>query len=106
MAITDSDQLTPLEDLLNGIADALNTRLQVGQVVIRPSAANTPTSVSVTFPTVFPVAPTVIPTAGTTVPGTSVTGVSATGISTTGFTAWVTRTNTNPTAYNWVAVAP
>jgi (2Fe-2S) ferredoxin len=77
--------------------------IQNGSVTITPSAANTPTSINVTFPKAYATAPIVMVTANTTVPGSTVTGVGVSGITTTGCTIWVTRTNTSATAVLWQA---
>jgi len=76
-----------------------------GSLNIVPTAANTPTSGSVTFPSGrFINAPNAVATGATTVPGTVVTGVGVTGTTTTGCTIYVTRTNTTSTSVVWVAV--
>ena len=78
--------------------------IQRGSVRITPSAANTPTSVNITFEKPFSGTPTVIATPYTSVPGTTVTGVAVNGASATGCTLWVTRTNTTETVIHWIAV--
>jgi len=74
----------------------------VGVTSITPSAADTPTSLAITFPqaltgTTFMAQV----TAGTSVPGVpgtpSVRGVGATAVSSTGVTLWLTRSNTTAT---------
>lgn len=81
-----------------------------GLVAIAPTAANTPTSASILFPTGasiwqqrFSVPPILTATAATSVPGTTVTGVAATTSSATSGTIWVTRTNTTTTSVYWMA---
>lgn len=75
-----------------------------GKVTITPSAANTPTSANVTFPAgYFTVAPVIVVSAETNVPGSEVSGVSTTAAATTGFTAWVRRSNTTATPIHWLA---
>lgn len=78
--------------------------VQIGSVTISPSAANTPTGLTLTFPAPFKKDPTVMLTPNTTVPGSTVTGVGVTGISKTGCTIWVTRTNTSATGVQWLAI--
>ena len=72
---------------------------------ITPSAANTPTSKTISFPAgFFTAAPNVMLTLSTSVPGTGATGIAATNVTATGFTAWITRTNTTTTSFFWMAV--
>jgi hypothetical protein len=74
-----------------------------GIVSFNPTA-NTPSSVSVTFPVNrFTLTPIVQVTAVTTVIGSTVQGVAVSSQSSTGFTAWVYRTNTSSTTVNWQA---
>lgn len=84
----------------------INARIQVGTVSITPSAANTPTSVTVTFPIAFSAIPYVVISAATGVPGTTVTGWAADTETTTNFRATVTRTNTTATVLRWIAILP
>lgn len=77
-----------------------------GQVAIIPSAADTPTGVTVTFPVgMFSVAPTpgVLPLTGG--PGTVVKGVSALNVTTTSMTIYLTRADTTQTSVAWMAIA-
>jgi hypothetical protein len=79
--------------------------MATGTVVVTPSAANTPTMVSVSFPAGrFTATPNVQVSALTTVPGSQVTGVAANAPSSTGFDLYVTRTNTTNTTVSWSAV--
>lgn len=79
-------------------------RVARGQVAITPTAANTPTGVTVTFPTgLFSTAPTPSVVALTGAPGTVVTGVSALNVTTTSMTIYLTRTNTTQTSVAWAA---
>lgn len=77
---------------------------QVGSTAVVPSAANTPTSVTVTFSTPFVSTPTVMTCPVTTVPGSQVLGTAATEVETTGFKVWLTRTNTSSTNVAWIAL--
>lgn len=79
-------------------------QIQRGSVRITPSAANTPTSMAITFEKEFSGTPTVIVSPYTAVPGTVVTGVGVNGASKTGCTIWVTRTNTTETVVHWIAI--
>lgn len=75
-----------------------------GTLNIVPSAANTPTSATVTFPVGrFSQPPVVTVSANTTVPGTTVLGVSSGGSTATSVLIWVTRTNTTSTSISWQA---
>lgn len=77
--------------------------LAAGYVVVTPSAANTPTKVSINFGKTFPAIPRVVASSNSTVPGTIVTGVSANNTTTTGCDIYVSRTNTTNTAVYWIA---
>jgi hypothetical protein len=79
-------------------------QIQRGSVRITPTAANTPTSMAITFEKEFSGTPTVIVSPYTAVPGTVVTGVAVNGASKTGCTIWVTRTNTTETVVHWIAI--
>lgn len=73
-----------------------------GRVSITPSAANTPTSTTITGLGMSGSGPVrAYATASTTVPGTSVTGVGCTSADRDGVTIWVTRANTQPTAIDY-----
>ncbi|MFD6025711.1 hypothetical protein [Streptomyces griseoluteus] len=85
--------------LVQGVLTAEN--YAYGTATITPSAANTPTSMTISglglrgstfYAQVTP---------QTVVPGTQVTGVSASSVSADGLTLWVTRTNTTATIVNW-----
>lgn len=80
-------------------------QIDSGRETIVPSAANTPTSKTITFGKTFIAAPNVVVTTESTVPGTIVTGVGVTDITTTGCKLWVTRTNTTQTIVNWIATS-
>lgn len=81
---------------VNGILTAAN-RIS-GTTSITPSAANTPTSKAIVFPTALTGTSFACHvTANTSVPGTTVTGVGYTALSSTGVTLWLTRTNTTAT---------
>lgn len=90
---------------LNILATRLIGRvIDSGTVSITPSAANTPTKVTVTFAKTFSSVPVVVATFNGTVPGTVVTGVSATNVTTTTVDIYVTRTNTTSTSVSWIAI--
>lgn len=76
-----------------------------GTLDITPTAANTPREVWVTFPVGrFTTPPTVVVSARSTVPGTRVTGVGSGGQTAAGFNAYLTRTDTTTTGFNWIAI--
>ncbi|MER6531148.1 hypothetical protein [Streptomyces sp. NPDC001508] len=75
-----------------------------GTVSITPSAANTPTSSTITGLTVRGSTFIGLATPVTTAPGTVVTGVSAINASSTGVTIWLTRTTTVATSVNWIVI--
>lgn len=77
--------------------------IQHGSARITPSAANTPTSMKITFPKEFSGTPTVVVSSSTSVPGTAVLGVGVNAITKTGCTLWVTRSNTTETVVSWIA---
>lgn len=77
--------------------------LQSGRANITPSAANTPTSVAITFEEEMNDIPHVIATIATNVPGTAALGVGVTDISTTGFNLWITCTSTTARTVFWLA---
>lgn len=81
----------------------MTSSFAAGQVLITPTAANTPTSIAITFGKEFSNVPIVVCTANTMAPGTVVTGVSATDITKTGCNLWLTRTNTTATGVSWIA---
>lgn len=93
--------VTQVASLTSGLATA--TREAGGRVTITPSAANTATSIAVTFPTgLFSASPEVMVTPYTTA-GAAVTACSASSITATGCLIWLTRTNTTPTILGWTA---
>jgi hypothetical protein len=103
-ALTDPPNVPlDIENLAQDV-DAFVRHIESGQVVITPSAANTPTSVAVTFATPYAAAPAVMVSAYSAVAGTQILGVGVTNITTTGCTIWLTRTNTTPGTVGWLAV--
>jgi hypothetical protein len=88
---------------VSGVLAAAN--IVTGRVTITPSAANTPTSVTVTGLGLTGSSPRAIATPSTTVPGTSVTGVGCTGVTTDSVTIWLTRTNTTATGVDYIVMA-
>ncbi|MEH0445417.1 hypothetical protein QA811_17595 [Streptomyces sp. B21-102] len=75
-----------------------------GSVSITPSAANTPTSATVTGLALKGSTFTAVASSTSTVPGTQVTGVSTSSVTASGLTLWVTRTNTTATVINWMVM--
>jgi len=90
-----------------GVLTASN--LAWGSVAITPSAANTPTSATVTGLSLkgstfigFSGAQTAAP--GSTTLTNGVTGTSAISATSTGLTVWLTRQNTSATTVNWLVI--
>lgn len=80
-------------------------RIATGIASITPTAANTPTSVAVTFPVGrFTATPIVVVIPHTSAPGTQVTGVGISGRSASGCTIVGTRTNTTVLEVGWIAI--
>ncbi|MCS4593554.1 hypothetical protein KTJ89_11235 [Brevibacterium sediminis] len=78
-----------------------------GEVSITPtgSSGTRTGNVYVTFPAGrFSVAPKVVVSALTSVPGTTVVGVGASGVTTSGFTAYLARVNNTTTPLAWIAM--
>lgn len=82
----------------------MTSSFAAGQVLITPSAANTPTSVDILFGKTFANSPSVVCTPWTAGPGTAVTGVSVSAVTTTGCTIWLTRTTLIATTVFWIAI--
>ncbi|AKZ60824.1 putative PCQ3_55 (plasmid) [Streptomyces ambofaciens ATCC 23877] len=76
----------------------------VGRVTITPSAANTPTSTTVTYAQLKGTTFDGFACSATTVPGTRVTGVSMSAVSATSAVVWMTRTDTNATSVSWQVI--
>ena len=95
--------------ILNEINLACNTLkiagqpLQSGMVTITP-VANTPTKVTVVFPTPYTSPPHVTVTAESGVIGSQVMGASVANITSTQCDIYVYRTNTNSTNVHWIAM--
>lgn len=82
-----------------------NLRVATGAINITPSAANTPASVNITFPSGrFTSTPRVFCTAITSYPGSRVVEVSANNITTSGCSIWLYRTDTATTTVHWLAI--
>lgn len=91
----------PAGDNLNAETFRKLNKIQAGEVLITPSAANTPTSVDVQFDWEFDNPPIALVTANTTGPGNFVTGVSASDVTKQGMKVWLTRASTTPTSVYW-----
>ena len=79
------------------------TKVYAGKVTIAPTAADTPTKVSVTFPSgYFSEAPFVVVSPQTTVPERCSCGASA--ITASGADIYLTRTNTSETQVHYICV--
>ena len=78
--------------------------IQYGVVEITPSAANTPTSIDITFDQPFSGEPVITVTPINSVVGTKILGVGYNNRSKNGFKAWLTRTDTSSTNVSWIAM--
>lgn len=87
-----------------GVFSAEN--IKYGSDSITPTSSNTATSKQITFDTPFPTGtvPKIFITAKTTSPYTQVRGISINNPTNTGFVAWLTRTNTTETTFDWLAI--
>ena len=79
-------------------------KFDYGSLSIAPTAANTPTSATVSFNIDFDTIIGVFTTAISSVPGTQMLGTSVSSVTTTGCTIWLTRTNTTETGIRWLAI--
>lgn len=110
--INGSDKFTVDKDGTTTITGLLNAAsIATGTVSITPSAASTPTSMTVTFPTVPGTTFRGYATANSTVPGVrapvgaaGVTGVAVSSVSATSMVVWVNRENTSATNINWMVI--
>lgn len=90
----------------NGEFTAL-PKIAAGTISITPTAANTPTAVSILFPAgLFTAAPTVTVTPHSSAPGTAVLGVGVNNRTAEGCDIILTRTNTVATTVSWQAIQP
>ncbi len=81
-----------------------NLLLCWGRISITPSAANTPTTKTITFPKKFSLNPAVIVNPQTGVPGTYVTGCSSSSTTTSSAKINITRKDTTSTSIDWFAI--
>lgn len=102
--LTVGDAVTLDNTLTVGGIISAHKFIQCGEILITPSASNTPTSGTVTFDTPFPGTPIVIATPFSSVPGTKMFGVSVHKISSTGFNIWITREDIVTTKVYWAAI--
>lgn len=79
-----------------------NTQITAGFATITLTAANTPASVTVTFPAGrFSAAPSLVPTPNSTAPGTI--SLSTSGVTASAATIWATRASTGDVTVYWIA---
>lgn len=78
-------------------------KMQAGVAKVTP-VADTPTKVSVTFPTPFKTAPVVVASAVSAAPGTKVLEISVQNATTAGCDIYINRADTTETAVNWIAM--
>ncbi|MER6109391.1 hypothetical protein [Streptomyces hirsutus] len=88
---------------VSGILQAGN--IKAGRTSITPSAANTPTSTTVTGLGLTGSNPRAVATPSTASPGTVVTGVGCTDVSLNSLTIWLTRSGTANTAVDYLVIA-
>lgn len=91
-------------DVTGKIQMASGLTIQWGQIVVTPTAANTPTAAAVTFPIAYKSIPFVVTNPASTVPGTVILGTCASAVSETGFDAILTRTTVTATGIRWLAI--
>lgn len=103
---TGSSELTlDCNAVITGTLNGFNIpEIQHGKEQITPSAANTPTALTVTFSKKFSSPPHVVVTPLTRVPGTELMGVGIYDVTSTGFTIYLTRKNTTKLYVHWIAI--
>ncbi|MEV8046374.1 hypothetical protein AB0P02_21375 [Streptomyces griseoluteus] len=92
----------PANLAVQGVLTAAN--IAYGTATVTPSAANTPTSMTISGLGLRGTSFYAQVTPQTVVPGTQVTGVGASSVTADGLTLWVTRTNTTATIVNWLVI--
>lgn len=99
-----STRIDLLASLIQHVGINTFDNMAFGAVAITPSAANTPTSVTVTYPNELKGNSFIaLTTANSSVPGTQVLGTSANSVTSTSAKIWLTRTNTTATVV-WYAI--
>ena len=78
--------------------------IQFGTVSITPTAANTPTLLTVTYPTPYTNRPNLIVVPQTSIPEIISVAVGQGSTNYVDFGIYITRTNTNPTTVHWVSI--
>ena len=78
--------------------------IQFGVVSITPTAANTPTLLTVTYPTPYTSRPNLFVASQTSIPEIVSVAVGQSSVNYTDFGIYVTRTNTNPTTIHWMSI--
>lgn len=107
--MTATDKLASLDEFTLSLAtrlQALEDMRQGGEVTITPSAANTQTTMVVTFPESFTTSgtPKVVVCLAEPVPGPGAVSLWVTGITNTQFTLGVIATNTSARDVKWMAI--
>lgn len=87
---------------LNGLLKASN--IATGLTIVTPSAANAPTSVTLSGFNLPGTTFAAFATAQSSLPGTQVTGVGISSATATSAILWLTRTNTTPTGVYWMVM--
>ena len=78
--------------------------IQFGVVSITPTAANTPTLLTVIYPTPYTNRPNLFVASQTSIPEILSVAVGQSSTNYTDFGIYVTRTNTNPTTIHWMSI--
>lgn len=106
MTVDDSWQVTPFEDLLNGIAAQVNARIQSGSATVPIVSAGTTEPLVVVFPVAFPSTPNVT----CTIRGTNSIDTRHVGVSTRTPTqvtfVGLNETGTTNVTFDWTAILP
>lgn len=90
---------------LNVTGRIASGNIRAGRVSITPTAANTPTSITVTGLGMTGTNPRALATPQTGLPGTVVLGVGTSAVTLDGLTIWLTRTNTAVTNIEYLVIA-
>ena len=102
--VAEAEVSSSSSDKVGSIRYASGLLIQWGAVTITPSAVNTPTFATVTFPTPYKSIPFAVPSADTSVPGISLLGVSINNLSATEFEVVLTRNDLTSTHIRWMAI--
>lgn len=100
-----SDRLMDGDDAIHALATSVDYSIQAGTVVVTPSAQDTDTSLTVTFPHPYAVPPIVVVAPMTGPPSANYSqAVFASNVTTTNFAARVKRSTVVGITVAWVAI--